>query len=154
MKTIKNLFSIFVVLLVLLSLASVAIAADSVGGDKGTYVIKCNVNGANVTLIDINGNAAYNGTVQNGQATIPVYLTGTPIDKVKVEADGYTTAVVTIGDDCRPGVNGTATITVTLKQKTIPWIPIILIVLIIILIIAYAYLYYKEKKEKTLGGLN
>ncbi|WNY25824.1 hypothetical protein [Methanolapillus millepedarum] len=154
MKNFKNLISILFVFLVLLSLASVAVAADPIGGDKGTYVIKSNVEGANVTLIDINGNAAYNGTIKNGQVSVPVYLTGTPVEKVKVEADGYTTAVVTISDGCRPAVNGTATITVNLEKKTVPWVPIILIILIIILIIAYAYLYYKEKKEKTLGGLN
>ncbi|WNY27679.1 hypothetical protein [Methanolapillus ohkumae] len=123
----------------------------TVGGSIGTYIIQCNVEGAAISLIDINGKVAYNGTIKNGEVSFPVYLTGTPIDKVKAEAKGYTTTVVTITENCRPLANQTSTIKIEMGKASFPWIPLILIILIILLVIALAYLYYKDKKEKMNG---
>ncbi|HOT94177.1 MAG TPA: PEGA domain-containing protein [Methanoregulaceae archaeon] len=55
-----------------------------IGGDRGAYLIYCQVEGAMVSL-----DADSAGTIQNGELFVPVYVTGTPYRTLKVTASGY-----------------------------------------------------------------
>jgi PKD repeat protein len=57
-----------------------------IGGDKGYYLVHCNVDGASVFLDDY-----YKGMTQNGSLLIQVYTTATPYFSYTVEKDGYQT---------------------------------------------------------------
>ncbi len=56
-----------------------------IGGDKGYYVVYCNVDGADVYF-----NSDYKGQIANGELTVEVYTTGTPYTTYTVSKDGYT----------------------------------------------------------------
>lgn len=55
-----------------------------IGGDRGAYLIYCQVEGA---MVSLDGDSV--GTVQNGEVFAPVYVTGTPYKTLKVTASGY-----------------------------------------------------------------
>jgi len=57
-----------------------------IGGDKGYYLVHCNVDGASVFLNDY-----YKGMTRNGTLLIQVYTTATPYFTYTVEKDGYET---------------------------------------------------------------
>ena len=54
-----------------------------IGGDKGYYVVYCNVDGADVYF-----NSDYKGQIANGELTVEVYTTGTPYTTYTVSKDG------------------------------------------------------------------
>jgi PKD repeat protein len=57
-----------------------------IGGDKGYYLIHCNVNGANVFFDDI-----FKGVIEDGTLLVQVYTTATPFFTYTVEKQGYET---------------------------------------------------------------
>ena len=77
------------------------------GGDKGTYLVTANVDGAAVTF----DNDPV-GVITNGQLLVEVYTTGTPYRLMTVEKTGY--AVYTANITEVPAKNETVTMNVTL----------------------------------------
>ncbi len=69
-------------------LAGPALAASDqlIGGDMGTYIVHCNVDGASVAF-----DGAFKGTIAQGVCYVPVYTTGTPYKGYSVSKQGYTT---------------------------------------------------------------
>lgn len=63
-------------------------AADvqTVGGDMGTYLVHCNVDGAGVTF-----DGTFKGFINQGVLAVPVYTTGTPYKTFSVTKEGYQT---------------------------------------------------------------
>lgn len=59
-------------------------AATPIGGSTGTFVVHCPVDGASVWF-----DKDYKGTIANGTLAVPVYITATPYQTYRVEADGY-----------------------------------------------------------------
>jgi hypothetical protein len=78
-----------------------------IGGDKGTYLIKANVDGASVTF-----DHDPMGVIANGQLLVEVYTTGTPYRVMTVEKTGY--AVYTANITKVPAKNETVEMDVTL----------------------------------------
>ena len=71
-------------------------ADTAVGGDRGIIQVHCNVDGASVVLVSINGDESSPQTITNGQTEFAVYTTATPYKEVKVSADGYETATAAV----------------------------------------------------------
>ncbi|WNY27678.1 hypothetical protein [Methanolapillus ohkumae] len=107
LRTLGKLSFVFVLLFLL-----VLPGAGALGGDQGTIMVNCNVNGAIVQLLDSNGSVEYTGTIQNGYAAIPVFTTGSPMSEAVISADGYNTAVVPV---IAPAAGQTTTISVSLS---------------------------------------
>jgi hypothetical protein len=78
-----------------------------IGGDMGTYLVKANADGANVTF-----DSDFKGITKDGQLNVPVYTTGTPYRVITVEKSGY--AVYTANITSVPAKNETVEIAVTL----------------------------------------
>ena len=55
-----------------------------IGGDRGAYLIYCQVDGA---MVSLDGDSV--GTVENGEVFAPVYTTGTPYKTLRITASGY-----------------------------------------------------------------
>lgn len=64
--------------------ASETTTASLIGGDMGAYLVKANVDGANVTFDN-----DFKGVIANGTLNVDVYTTGTPYKVIKVEKTGY-----------------------------------------------------------------
>lgn len=77
-------FSPVILLAALLLLLCLPVTA--LGGDEGWIEVRCNVDGAAVYF-----DSSYKGQISGGSLTVPVYSTGAPVEKVRVEKDGYTT---------------------------------------------------------------
>ena len=78
-----------------------------IGGDMGTYLVKANVDGANVTF-----DSDFKGVTNNSQLAVVVYTTGTPYRVITVEKAGY--ALYTANITSVPAKNETVEIDVTL----------------------------------------
>ena len=76
----------FMVLLVACCFVLPVSAQPSLGGDNGWYAVYCNIDGAQVYFDN-----QYKGEIQGGVLYVPVYTTGTPYSKFRVEMDGYAT---------------------------------------------------------------
>ena len=87
--------------------ATVTTAPQMIGGDMGTYLVKANVDGANVTF-----GSDFKGITKDGQLKVDVYTTGTPYRVITVEKSGY--AVYTANITSVPAKNETVDIAVTL----------------------------------------
>jgi hypothetical protein len=87
--------------------AAVTTAPQLIGGDMGTYLVKANVDGANVTF-----GSDFKGITKDGQLKVDVYTTGTPYRVITVEKSGY--AVYTANITSVPAKNETVEIAVTL----------------------------------------
>ena len=87
--------------------AAVTTAPQMIGGDMGTYLVKANVDGANVTF-----GSDFKGITKDGQLKVEVYTTGTPYRVITVEKSGY--AVYTANITSVPAKNETVEIAVTL----------------------------------------
>lgn len=111
----KKIVYLFITLIVLCLFAG-AVSADTVGGDKGVIQVNCDVNGASVSLITINGDVSETKTITNGVAEFYVYTTATPISSVLVSADGYYTASQSVS---MPASGETSSVTVSLEPKPI-----------------------------------
>jgi len=55
-----------------------------IGGDKGYFVVHCNVEGASVWF-----DSTYQGVIANGVLTVQVAITGTPYSTYEVSRSGY-----------------------------------------------------------------
>jgi hypothetical protein len=66
--------------------APVVVTPQSIGGDKGWFVVHCNVDGATVLFDGVE-----KGTTAQGVLSVQVYVTGTPYRFFTVRKDGYTT---------------------------------------------------------------
>jgi hypothetical protein len=82
-------------------------APQLIGGDMGTYLVKANVDGANVTF-----DSDFKGVTNNSQLAVVVYTTGTPYRVITVEKAGY--ALYTANITSVPAKNETVEIDVTL----------------------------------------
>jgi hypothetical protein len=69
---------------VLIAFAPCTADESLIGGEQGYYLVHCNVNGALVYLDNM-----YEGTIQQGVLSIPVYVTGTPYTSFRVVKEGY-----------------------------------------------------------------
>lgn len=78
-----------------------------IGGDMGIYLVKANVDGANVTF-----DSDYKGVIKEGQLKVEVYTTGTPYKVITVEKSGYEVYKANITSV--PAKNETVDISVTL----------------------------------------
>lgn len=83
-----------------------------IGGDKGAYLVKCNVEGAEVYFDN-----DFMGEVKDGELLVEVYTTGTPYTMISVEADGYQTYTTPI--EQYPAKGETVELDVTLEQAPI-----------------------------------
>ncbi|QYZ79274.1 PEGA domain-containing protein [Methanofollis formosanus] len=83
-----------------------------IGGDKGAYLVKCNVDGAKVYF-----DSDFKGEVKDGELLVEVYTTGTPYKMISVEADGYETYTAPI--ETYPAKGETVELDVTLEQAPI-----------------------------------
>lgn len=90
-----------------LTAAAETSAPQMIGGDKGTYLITANVDGAAVTF-----DKDPKGVITNGQLLVEVYTTGTPYRVMTVEKTGY--AVYTANITEVPAKNETVKMNVTL----------------------------------------
>ncbi|MFA5332707.1 MAG: hypothetical protein WC342_10045 [Methanoregula sp.] len=59
-------------------------SAGLIGGDMGTYLVKANVDDANVTFDN-----DFKGSIVNGTLNVDVYTTATPYKVITVEKSGY-----------------------------------------------------------------
>ena len=59
-------------------------APQLIGGDMGTYLVKANADGANVTF-----DSDFKGVTNDGQLAVAVYTTGTPYRVITVQKAGY-----------------------------------------------------------------
>ncbi|MDU9377014.1 hypothetical protein McpSp1_16580 [Methanocorpusculaceae archaeon Sp1] len=82
----KILYMILMVFAVLLIAAVSPVAAA--GENSGYIEVSCNVDGAWVELIDVNGNVA-DSAYCYGRLTFDVPVTGTPITQVRASKSGY-----------------------------------------------------------------
>lgn len=87
--------------------ATATTAQQLIGGDMGTYLVKANADGANVTF-----DSDFKGITKDGQLNVVVYTTGTPYRVITVEKSGY--AVYTANITSVPAKNETVEIAVTL----------------------------------------
>jgi PKD repeat protein len=62
------------------------IAMGTIGGDKGYYLVHCNIDGANVYFDDM-----FMGVIEDGTLLVPVYTTATPFFTYTVQQQGYET---------------------------------------------------------------
>ena len=92
----KKIMMILVAAVVLALFVGAGSADTAVGGDRGIIQVHCNVDGASVVLVSINGDESSPQTITNGQTEFAVYTTATPYKEVKVSADGYETATVPV----------------------------------------------------------
>lgn len=104
-----------------------SMASGPIGGDRGIIRIEgTGVIGAKVELISISGDVAGTGyTDIYGNAELPVYTTGTPINEVRVSAPGWMT--VSRNDLQMPGSGQTKSYTVPLtplNPTTVPTAPV------------------------------
>ncbi len=86
-----------------------AYAPIVVGGDKGYYLVHCNVDGARVYFGD-----NYQGSIENGTLLVQVCLTCTPFFDYSVEKPGYQPFTAPITD--RPGKDETVDLYADLVQ--------------------------------------
>ncbi|EJG05984.1 hypothetical protein Metli_0006 [Methanofollis liminatans DSM 4140] len=89
----------------------VALQQSPIGGDMGAYLVTCNVQGAQVYFDN-----DYKGAIQNGELLVSVYVTGTPYQTIRVQADGYQTYSASITQ--YPAQGETVTIAATLTPVT------------------------------------
>ncbi|HDS62594.1 MAG TPA: PEGA domain-containing protein, partial [Methanofollis liminatans] len=82
-----------------------------IGGDMGAYLVTCNVQGAQVYFDN-----DYKGSIQNGELLVSVYVTGTPYQTIRVQANGYQTYSASITQ--YPAKGQTVTIAATLTPVT------------------------------------
>ncbi|WP_292427538.1 hypothetical protein [Methanoregula sp.] len=82
-------------------------APQLIGGDMGTYLVKANADGANVTF-----DSDFKGITKEGQLKVEVCTTGMPYRVITVEKSGY--AVYTANITSVPAKNETVEIPVTL----------------------------------------
>ena len=87
--------------------ATATAAPALIGGDMGTYLVKANVDGANVTF-----DSDFKGVTKDGKLAVSVYTTGTPYKVITVEKSGY--AVYTANITSVPAKNETVDLAVTL----------------------------------------
>ncbi|MFA6362523.1 hypothetical protein [Methanoregula sp.] len=87
--------------------ATATTAPQLIGGNMGTYLVKANVDNANVTF-----DKDFKGITKDGQLKVEVYTTGTPYRIITVEKSGY--AVYTANITSVPAKNETVEIAVTL----------------------------------------
>jgi len=106
----KNKYLIMVILAMLISVCMLPVTADdtAAGGDRGWYVIHCNVYGSDVYFDD-----KYIGTVQMGTLSFPASTTGTPYKTIRVQKHGYSTFVDSITQV--PGKGGSVDLYATLN---------------------------------------
>lgn len=55
-----------------------------IGGSIGYIMIQCDLEGAQIYLDNV-----LQGTIQNGTLTVPVYVTGTPFNTIRVKDEGF-----------------------------------------------------------------
>ncbi|MDU9376719.1 hypothetical protein McpSp1_13460 [Methanocorpusculaceae archaeon Sp1] len=110
----KKLTMILIAAVVLALFAGAASASTAVGGDRGVIQVSCDVDGATVVLVSVNGDESEPQTIVNGQTEFSVYTTGTPYTQVKVSAPGYQTATVPV---TMPAKGETSSVTVTLTPE-------------------------------------
>lgn len=111
----KKITYLFIALVVLFLFAGAA-SAQTIGGDKGVIQVTCDVDGASVSLISINGDVVETKTIAGGMTEFYVYTTGTPANQIVVSADGYYTASASV---TMPDAGETTTVPVTLEPKPI-----------------------------------
>jgi hypothetical protein len=87
--------------------ATATTAPQLIGGDMGTYLVRANVDGANVTF-----DSDIKGITKDGQLKVDVYTTGTPYRVITVEKSGY--AIYTANITSVPAKNETVELSVTL----------------------------------------
>ncbi|WP_130645980.1 PEGA domain-containing protein [Methanofollis fontis] len=83
-----------------------------IGGDMGSYLVRCTVEGASVYFDN-----DFKGQIANGELLVPVYTTGTPYSTISVEAEGYETYTAPISQ--YPAKGQTVEIDVSLQQSPI-----------------------------------
>ncbi|MDO5843669.1 MAG: hypothetical protein Q4Q53_00795 [Methanocorpusculum sp.] len=110
----KKIAYVLIALIVAALFVSAVSAEEMIGGDRGFIRVNCDVEGATVSLININ-NAVYGTeTIVNGQAEFIVGTTVTPVDRVYVTADGYIPGGASV-DNPAPGK--TEYVTVSLEPE-------------------------------------
>lgn len=62
----------------------VNVSHAAIGGSIGFILVQCNLEGAQIYLDNV-----FQGTIQNGTLTVPVYVTGTPFNTIRVKDDGF-----------------------------------------------------------------
>ena len=116
MKKIGILILLICAVIVGCASAAVTVANETttpqmIGGDKGTYLVKANIDGANVTFDN-----DFKGVITNGTLNVEVYTTGTPYRVITVEKTGCTVFTANITEV--PAKNGVVEISVTLVPVT------------------------------------
>ncbi|QSZ68400.1 hypothetical protein RJ40_07230 [Methanofollis aquaemaris] len=91
---------------------TVTLEQAPIGGDKGAYLVKCNVDGAKVYFDN-----DFKGEVKDGELLVEIYTTGTPYKMISVEADGYETYTAPI--ETYPAKGESVELDVTLEQAPI-----------------------------------
>lgn len=110
----KKIMYVLIGLLVVSCFVSAAAAADGVGGDRGFIQVKCNVDGASVSLVNLYNQVYDTQIISNGQCEFIVYSTGTPVDRVIVSKEGYFTNGAEVKN---PAAGKTEFVTVDLKSS-------------------------------------
>ncbi|MDD1717694.1 MAG: PKD domain-containing protein, partial [Methanoregulaceae archaeon] len=82
-----------------------------IGGDKGYFLVHCNVDGASVFF-----DSSFKGLTENGTLLVQVYVTATPYRNLTVEKAGYRTFSAPITD--YPSKNETVDLYATLIPAT------------------------------------
>jgi hypothetical protein len=113
-----KIYAIIFCLICAVVLAAVApVAAETIGGDQGWYLVHANVDGASVYF-----DKDFKGTITAGTLTVPVYTTGTPYKAFTVSMDGYKTFTESI--TMHPAKGETLDLYATLQATTPPVGPI------------------------------
>ncbi|HJJ48767.1 MAG TPA: hypothetical protein O0X39_07275 [Methanocorpusculum sp.] len=100
--------------LVVLACFVSAAAADTTGGERGFIQVKCNVDGASASLVNINNQVYDTQIITNGQCEFIVYTTGTPVNRVIVSKEGYFTNGAEVSN---PAAGKTEFVTVNLDSS-------------------------------------
>lgn len=91
------------------------------GGNRGVIAVETNVIGAKVELFSISGSSAGIAyTNDDGLAELPVYVTGTPVNKAVISANGFETQTISVS---MPGSGATMKYIVQLKSNAAPTVP-------------------------------
>ncbi len=103
MVSIKHLLALIIAVALILPAASAM-----VGGDKAWFLIRCNVDGADVYF-----GGDYEGQITDGELYVEYFVTGTPVTEFLVTKDGYTPYHGSI--DRYPAMGETVTLYATLQ---------------------------------------
>lgn len=102
----------YVLIALIVAALFVGAASAELGGDRGFIQVNCDVEGASVSLININNEVYATQTIVNGETEFIVGTTVTPVDRVFVTADGYVPGGASVAN---PAPGKTETVTVNLE---------------------------------------